>query len=242
MVASEAISLHQQDNVVAGGAAGVTMKSSRLVNIAIVEDNRLIRQRLVGWVTETPGYKCVFDCGTAEEALAELPKIAPDIVLMDIHLPNLSGIACTSRLRELLPTVQILIVTVYRDYDKIFQSLKAGASGYLLKRSTKDELIHAIGELRSGGAPMTSEIARRLVESFRETTAASVEASPLTRREREILDLLCEGMSNKEISQHLHIGLETIRTHLKHIYERLHVRSRTEAAMKYREDYRGGSA
>ncbi|MGN6643122.1 MAG: response regulator [Verrucomicrobiota bacterium] len=218
------------------------MKTTRLVNIASVEDNRLIRQRLVGWVTETPGYKCVFDCGTAEEALAELPKIAPDIVLMDIHLPNLSGIACTSRLRELLPTVQILIVTVYRDYDKIFQSLKAGASGYLLKRSTKDELIHAIGELRSGGAPMTSEIARRLVESFRETTAASVEASPLTRREREILDLLCEGMSNKEISQHLHIGLETIRTHLKHIYERLHVRSRTEAAMKYREDYRGGSA
>lgn len=232
----------ERENVVVGSATGPVMKPSRLVNIAIVEDNRLIRQRLVGWVNETHGYKCVFDCGTAEGALAELPKIAPDIVLMDIHLPNLSGIACTARLRESLPAVQILIVTVYRDYDKIFQSLKAGASGYLLKRSTKDELIHAIGELRAGGAPMTSEIARRLVESFRETTPASIEASPLTRREREILDLLCEGLSNKEISQQLHIGVETIRTHLKHIYERLHVRSRTEAAMKYREDYRGGQA
>ncbi len=211
------------------------MPNPRLLTVAIVEDNRIIRQKLEGWINQTRGYRCAYACDTAEEALAELPKIRPEIVLMDIHLPNLSGIACTARLRELLPTVQILIVTVYRDYEKIMQSLKAGACGYLLKRSSKAELLHAIEEVRAGGAPMTSEIARRLVESFRPKTPQPEVGHQPTRREIEILELLCQGLSNSEIAGQLHIGIETIRTHLKHIYEHLHVRSRTEAAVKYRE-------
>jgi DNA-binding NarL/FixJ family response regulator len=211
-------------------AAGETY---RMTTVAIVEDNATIRQTLAHWINETPGYRCMTTCDTAEQALAVLPKLAPDVVLMDIQLPNLSGIACTVRLRELLPEVQIIIVTVYRDYDKIFKALQAGACGYLLKRSNREELIHAIAEVRSGGAPMSSEIARRLVESFQQTPAS--EPQELSRREEEILDLLCQGFSNKEIGDQLNVSIETVRSHLKRIYDRLHVRSRTEAAMKYRE-------
>jgi DNA-binding NarL/FixJ family response regulator len=154
---------------------------------------------------------------------------------MDIQLPNLSGIACTVRLRELLPKVQIIMVTVYRDYDKIFKALKAGACGYLLKRSSQKDLIQAIEEVRAGGAPMSSEIARRLVESFQQPVRDADESNNPSRREEEVLDLLCQGFSNKEIAGRLCLSIETVRSHLKRIYERLHVRSRTEAALKYRE-------
>lgn len=167
--------------------------------------------------------------------MATIPELVPNVVLMDIQLPNLSGIACTVRLRELLPTVQIIIVTVYRDYDKIFKPLQVGACGYLLKRSNREEFIKAIAEVRSGGAPMSSEIARRLVESFQQSAGGTPESRKLSRREEEILDLLCQGFSNKEIADRLNVGVETVRTHLKRIYERLHVSSRTEAALKYRE-------
>lgn len=204
-----------------------------MTTVAIVEDNATIRQTLAEWIDETPGYRCVGACETAEQALVTIPNLAPDVVLMDIQLPNLSGIACTVRLRELLPEVQIIIVTVYRDYDKIFKALQAGACGYLLKRSNQEELIHAIAEVRSGGAPMSSEIARRLVESYQQIPASEPQA--ISRREEEILNLLCQGFSNKEIGDKLSVSIETVRSHLKRIYDRLHVRSRTEAAMKYRE-------
>ena len=206
-----------------------------MTTIALVEDTASVRQTLMRWIDETPGYRCVGDFSTAEEALAEIPKLQPDVVLMDIQLPNLSGIACTVRLRELLPKIQIIMVTVYRDYDKIFKALKAGACGYLLKRCPKEELIKAIAEVRAGGAPMSAEIARRLVESFHEPTGDLNDKERLSRREEEVLDLLCHGFSNKEIGDRLNLTTETIRSHLKRIYERLHVRSRTEAAMKYRE-------
>ena len=206
-----------------------------MITVAIVEDNSTVRQTLARWVGGAAGYRCVCACGSAEEALEKFPRLAPDVVLMDIQLPNLSGIACTVQLRERLPKVQVIMVTVYRDYDKIFKALKAGACGYLLKRSSKQELLQAIADVRSGGAPMSSEIARRVVESFRQPTPEAGEAHDLSRREEEVLDLLCQGFSNKEIGDRLCIGLETVRTHLKRIYERLHVRSRTEAAMKYRD-------
>jgi DNA-binding NarL/FixJ family response regulator len=206
-----------------------------MTTVAIVEDNPTVRQTLTRWIDEAPGYRCVCACGTAEDALVKLPKLAPEVVLMDIQLPNLSGIACTVRLREMLPKVQIIMVTVYRDYDKIFKALKAGACGYLLKRSSREDLIQAIEEVRSGGAPMSSEIARRLVESFQMPVANAPELQNPSRREEEVLDLLCQGFANKEIAERLCLSIETVRSHLKRIYERLHVRSRTEAALKYRE-------
>jgi len=207
----------------------------KMTTIAIVEDNETVRKTLARWVDGAPGYRCVCACATAEEALAKLPKLVPDVVLMDIQLPRLSGIACTVRLRELLPSVQIIIVTVYRDYDRIFKALQAGACGYLLKRSSSHELLQAINEVRAGGAPMSSEIARRLVESFRRPASGDKESHNISHREEEVLNLICEGASNKEIADQLHLSIETIRTHLRRIYDRLHVRSRTEAAMKYRE-------
>lgn len=214
---------------------GELATDSHMTTIAIVEDNATVRQTLCKWLNDARGHKCVCVCTTTEEALVEIPKIAPDVVLMDIQLPNLSGIACTTRLRQLLPGVQIIMFTVYRDYEKIFQALKAGACGYLLKRSSREEVLRAIAEVRTGGAPMSGEIARLVIESFRQSVASDSEAMSLSRREAEILDLLCQGFSNKEIADHLSLGIETIRTHLKRIYDKLHVRSRTEAALKYRE-------
>ena len=206
-----------------------------MTTVAIVEDNTVIRQTLVGWINAAPAHKCVGAFGSGEEALAQLPRLAPDVVIMDIQLPNISGIACTARLRQLLPQSQVIIVTVYRDYDKIFQALKAGACGYLLKRSSREEILQAIAEVRTGGAPMSTEIARRVVTSFRQPVAMAEPSSDLSRREEEVLDLICAGYGNKEIAEKLHLGVETVRTHLKRIYEKLHVRCRTEAAMKYRE-------
>jgi DNA-binding NarL/FixJ family response regulator len=156
------------------------------------------------------------------------------VVLMDIHLPGESGIACTARLREVMPKVQVIMLTVYKDIKVIFQALKAGACGYVLKRSDENEVLDAIAEVRAGGAPMTSEIARMVVRSFLEPpSAASSETDSLSAREMEILALLAEGLSNKEIGTRLHISFATVRTHLMHIYEKLHVRCRTEAAAKY---------
>jgi DNA-binding NarL/FixJ family response regulator len=228
-------SMHFPGATATAGSASGEVAPPLMTTIAIVEDNLTVRQTLTRWVDSAPGYRCVCAVGSAEEALAEFPRLAPQVVLMDIQLPDLSGIACTVRLRELLPKVQIIMVTVYRDYDKIFKALKAGACGYLLKRSSKEELLHAIDEVRAGGAPMSSEIARRVVESFQPPMPEVGEAHNLSRREEEVLDLLCQGFSNKEIGDRLCLSIETIRSHLKRIYERLHVRSRTEAAMKYRE-------
>jgi DNA-binding NarL/FixJ family response regulator len=202
------------------------------VNIAIVEDNTGLRSTWEQIINAEPGYRCVCSCQTAEAALARLPAVRPQVVLMDIHLPNLSGIECTAQLKQLLPETQILMLTVYADSDKVFQALQAGANGYLLKRTTPQELFEAIRQVLAGGAPMSGEIARKVIESFRAPSRPA--AGPaLSRRERETLDLLAQGYSDKEISERLHVSYETVRSHLKHIYEKLHVRSRTEAALKY---------
>lgn len=199
--------------------------------VAIVEDNTTIRNTFRQWIDSAPGFRCVCACASAEEALAEIPRHKPDVVLMDIHLPGESGIACTAQLKEKLPGVQVIIVTVYRNHELIFQALQAGACGYMLKRSSPEELLKAINEVRSGGAPMTSEIARMLVEAFQKKPGNS--ADELTQREDEILVLLSEGLSNKEIADKVKISYDTVRAHLRHIYEKLHVRGRTEAVKKY---------
>lgn len=204
-----------------------------ITTIAIVEDNVNIRRSLKEWVDSAPGYRCICECGDAETALKEVPRLKPDVVLMDIHLPGETGIACTARLKILMPELQIIVVTVYRDRDLLFQALKAGACGYLLKRSTPEELLRAIAEVRSGGAPMTGEIARMVVETFQEPAIETAARSELSAREMEILDLVAKGLTNKEISPKLNISYDTVRAHLRRIYEKLHVRSRTEAVMKY---------
>ena len=201
-------------------------------NIAIIEDNSTMRKTLVELINSTPGYHCVCACSTSKEALVEVPKHHPDVALMDINLPDESGIACTARLTEKLPELQVIMVTVYADTDLIFQALKAGACGYILKRFRPEEILQAVADVRAGGAPMTPEIARMVVRSFRAPSPVSgVEG--LTPRESEILQLLTEGLSNKEIAQKTNLAAGTVRNHLEHIFKKLHVRCRTEAAAKY---------
>ena len=203
------------------------------LNIVIVEDNRSFRAKLAEYVNEAPGFHCAADFDSAEEGLKAIPKLRPDVVLMDIHLPNLSGVDCTRRLKELCPEVQILILTVYQDSDRIFGALKAGASGYLLKRAEPADILRAIQEVKQGGAPMSSQIAARVVQSFREPPRDPAMDEKLSSREMEILQELSKGYSSKEISEHFSISLATVNTHLRHIYEKLHVRSRTEAVLKF---------
>lgn len=203
-----------------------------MTTVAIIEDNITMRKTLVELINSTPGYRCVCACSTSKEALSEVPKHHPDVALMDIHLPDESGIACTARLTEKLPALQVIMVTVYSDNDLIFQALKAGACGYILKRFRPQEIIQAIADVRAGGAPMTPEIARMVVRSFR-APAAAPNADGLTARESEILELLTNGLSNKEIAQKTNISAGTVRNHLVNIFRKLHVRCRTEAAAKY---------
>jgi DNA-binding NarL/FixJ family response regulator len=203
--------------------------------VAIVEDNSTLRKYLTELINNTPGHQCVCASGSAEEALMEIPRHRPSVVLMDIHLPGESGIGCTARLREKMPELQVIMLTVYKDIKMIFQALKAGACGYVLKRADESEILKAIAEVRAGGAPMTSEVARMVVRAFAGTpaTAAASETDQLSTREMEILALVAEGCPNKEIAARLFISAGTVRTHLMHVYEKLHVHCRTEAAAKY---------
>jgi len=201
--------------------------------VAIVEDNFTLRQYLSELISNTPGYNCVCACASAEEALEKIPDQRPDVVLMDINLPGESGIACTVRLREKMPKIQVIMLTVYKDIQIIFQALKAGACGYVLKRADEKKILEAIAEVRAGGAPMTSQVARMVVRSFLEEPAGRLKTEQLSPREMEILALVAKGRSNKEIGSELNISFGTVRIHLSHIYEKLHVRCRTEAAAKY---------
>jgi DNA-binding NarL/FixJ family response regulator len=204
-----------------------------MTRIAIVEDNKLIRESLEDFIRTDPDYECVCACSTAEDALKLIPRHTPDIVLMDIHLPHISGIECTARLKQLLPGLRILMVTVYEDTESIFKALRAGACGYLLKCCTPEELVSAIREVRDGGAPMSREIARKVIASFHEPVAAVSNVEGLSPRELEILEQLATGHSNKEIAAFLSLTESTVRWHLSHVYNKLHVRSRTEAVLKF---------
>src|SRR5215472_18467453 len=204
-----------------------------MTKIAIVEDNRVIRESLMEFVQTHPECECVYVCATAGEALKEIPKRQPDIVLMDIQLPDISGIECTAQLKQLMPSVQIIMVTVYEDTDRIYKALRAGACGYLLKCCTPEELVSAVREVRQGGAPMSREIARKVIVSFQEPLTTAAEVEGLSPREQEILELLSAGFANKEIAERVGVSDGTVRWHLRHVYHKLHVRSRTEAALKF---------
>jgi len=203
------------------------------IKVAIVEDKAGIRKQWTQLLKDAEGFQMTYACATGENALVELPVRYPDVILMDIHLPGMSGIECTARLSASLPKARILMVTVYRDDDSIFKALQAGASGYLLKRCTGDQLLHAISEVVAGGAPMSGEIARRVIQSFQRPAAALAEDAELTSREMEVLGWVAKGLASKEVAEQLNISPRTVAIHLQHIYAKLHVRSRTEAAARY---------
>lgn len=204
-----------------------------MTTVAIVEDNAAVSNSLKKVLAESSECECVCICANAEDALKVVPKHEPDVVIMDIELPEMSGIECTDKLKRLLPETQILILTVYKNSDLIFKALEAGASGYLLKRSTPDEILSALREVKEGGAPMSGEIARKVVQYFRKPIAPNPEIQSLTKREEEILSFLAEGYTSKEIGDKLSITYDTVCSHLRHIYDKLHVRSRTQAVIKY---------
>ncbi len=207
-----------------------------ITTICIVEDDAEFRATLAECLEETPGYRCLCQCGNAEEAIRKIPPLKPEVVLMDINLPTVSGVECTRQLKRLCPSIQVLVLTVYEDSEHIFDALKAGANGYLLKRADPLQIINAIQEAKQGGSPMSSQIARRVVQSFHEETRALPQETNLSPREEEILRELAKGYSSKEIADRLNISYHTVKVHLKHIYEKLHVRSRTEALIRFRDE------
>jgi DNA-binding NarL/FixJ family response regulator len=203
------------------------------INVAIVEDDRTVRENLALLINSKPGFTCVALCPSAEDALAELPSLRPHVVLMDLHLPRQSGIECVAQLKPLLPSAQIIMLTVEEDSERVFDSLKAGATGYLVKHASPAEILDAVSDVNSGGAPMSSHIARMVVSTFRRPAPdASAPESQLSAREQEVLRLLAQGYRSKEIATELGIGLGTVNTYVRHIYEKLHVRSRAEAVAR----------
>ena len=211
-----------------------------MIKVGIVEDNKTLREGFEILLNRTPGFQCVCTCSTVGEALRAIPKAAPDVVLMDIQLPDSTGVECTAKIKEQLPAVQIVIVTVYEDSERIFQALRAGACGYLLKRAEPERVIAAIQEAHEGGVPMTPEIARKVIGQFRSQLKAEAEVESLTDREKEVLELVMHGHANKAIADRLGVTVAAVKWHLKHIYEKLHVHSRTEAALKFRNQQKIG--
>jgi len=206
-----------------------------MIKVGIVEDNQTLREGFETLLNRTPGFECVCTCETVAEAIRKIPKAAPDVVLMDIQLPDSTGVECTARIKELLPAVHIIIVTVYEDSERIFQALRAGACGYLLKRAEPEKIIAAIREAREGGVPMTPEIARKVIGQFRGQVTATQEVESLSDREREVLEFVMHGLGNKAIADRLGVTVAAVKWHLQHIYDKLHVHSRTEAALKFRQ-------
>lgn len=206
------------------------------ITVGIVEDSAAFRTRLRDFINASDDMRCVCTCADGADAVTHLPAKAPHVVLMDLQLPDCSGVDCTQRLKTALPATEFMIFTVHEDSDQIFNALTAGASGYLLKRTPPSEVLAAIRELRGGGAPMSSEIARKVVQHFRAAPAKAAKPSDahgLSPRQEEILRLLAQGHVPKEIAEKLGISVETVRSYLKLIYQKLHVRSRTEAVIKY---------
>ncbi len=203
------------------------------IKVAIVEDKDEIREGLAALINGSPGHRCIATYPDAEQALAQIPQLKPDVVLMDIQLPRMSGIECVVKLKERHPDLQIMMLTVYEDDDNVFKSIVAGASGYVLKKTPPSELLDAISDLHNGGSPMSDRIARKVVQAFQQMGKSSKETENLTQRESEILSYVAKGYQDKEIAEKFFLSSETVRTHLRNIYKKLHVRSRTEATLKY---------
>ena len=205
-----------------------------------MEDDAPAREILADWIRRAEGFKCVGQHGSVEQALENLPPEKPSVVLMDINLPGLSGIEGVRRLKPLLPGTQFMMLTVYEDVDHVFDALAAGATGYLLKQTPRGELLASIKEVHAGGSPMTSNIARRVVQAFHREDPAAPESAKLSQREREVLELLARGYLYKEIMDALGVSRGTVNTYIRRIYEKLHVRSRSQAVAKFSNFSLGG--
>jgi DNA-binding NarL/FixJ family response regulator len=210
-----------------------TATSKPAKRVAIVEDDGGLRAQLEGILASADGVRCVGSYPTAEKALKGLPKVRPDVILMDIKLPGMSGIECVAQLRDDLPATHVIMLTVYEDSERIFQALQAGADGYLVKSSPTDVLLAAIEDVHRGGAPMSTNIARKVVRRFRHFEPSTDETENLAPREREVLDLLAGGYVYKEIADQMQISSETVRTYVKSICKKLHVKNRLEAVARY---------
>ena len=201
--------------------------------VSIVEDNEQLRGTLARLINREEGFRCLSHYGTAEAALEALPKDKPDVVLMDINLPGMNGVECVRRLKQITPETQVVMLTAYEDTENIFNALAAGANGYLLKRAPRTELLDALREACRGGSPMTTHIARKVVQSFQKAGVSPQATENLSTREQEVLDCLSHGFLYKEIAEKLGISYETVHTHIRRIYEKLQVRTRTEAVAKF---------
>ena len=201
------------------------------ISVSIVEDNDQLRATLARMIGRAGEFALASQHASAEEALKSLPTEKPDVVLMDINLPGMNGVECVRQLKQFAPSLQVVMLTVYEDTENIFNALAAGATGYLLKRTPRAELLDAIREVVRGGSPMTTHIARKVVQSF--NRAPSAPAAKLSEREQQVLDCLSEGFLYKEIAEKLGISYETVHTYIRRIYEKLQVRTRTEAVAKF---------
>jgi DNA-binding NarL/FixJ family response regulator len=213
--------------------AAIEELNSKTIRIAMVEDDTTVREGLKILLQGSAGFTCVAAYSNGEDALANLPLVKPDVVLMDIELPGINGIDCIITLKALNLPIQFIMLTVMEDSEAIFKSLSAGASGYLMKHTPPAKLLEAIEEVYRGGSPMSSEIARKVVESFQNPLVGTTPADGLTKREEEVLSLLAKGYLYKEIADLSNISIDTVRSHIRHIYEKLQVKTRTEAVLKY---------
>ena len=203
------------------------------INVSVVEDDAEAQEMLAEWLNSTPGFRCVSQHGDGIAAVAELPGVQPEVVLMDINLPGLKGIECVRQLKPKMPQTQFLMLTVYSDTNSIFQALEAGAVGYLLKRTSRDELFAALRLVQAGGSPISSGIARLVAQAFQTPQPAAAENEALSERERQVLDLLSHGHPEKQIADRLKISPHTVHTYIRRIYEKLHVHSHAQAVAKY---------
>jgi len=204
-----------------------------VITVSIVEDNEQVRNTLARLLNRAEGFRCLGQHANAEAALEALPQEHPDVVLMDINLPGMNGVECVRRLKQVDPAIQVVMLTVYEDTENIFNALAAGATGYLLKRTSREELLAAIRDVKQGGSPMTTHIARKVVQSFQRSGPSSQSTENLSPREQEVLDFLAKGFLYKEIADKLGISYETVHTYIRRIYEKLQVRTRTEAVAKF---------
>lgn len=203
------------------------------ISVSIVEDDQKVRESLARLIDSSAGYRCISQHASGEEALREIPRTNPHVTLMDINLTGINGVECVRRLKPLVPGTQIIMLTVYQNTENIFNALAAGATGYMLKQTKPAELLAAIRDVHEGGSPMNSHIARKIVQSFQRPAARASEDQNLSPREAQVLDLLARGFLYKEIAESMGLTYATVHTHIRHIYEKLHVRSRTEAVAKH---------